>query len=82
MSMPSARNRILGIRMYKYGIKGFSADNLYKLSQALEVSSEYLLSGCSSNVYENEICELFKMFDKEEKEYLLKMIKEIYMVFK
>lgn len=64
------------------GIKGFSADNLHKISKTLEVSSEYILSGCSSNYYENEICEAIKMFDDQEKEYILKMIKGIYMVFK
>lgn len=66
----------------EYGIKGFSADNLYKISKALEVSSEYLLNGCDTNNYDNDICEVLKMFNQEEKEYILKVIKEMYAVFK
>lgn len=64
------------------GLKGFSADNLYRISKALDVSSEYILTGRAKNQFDDEIQEELSLFDDDERAYVLKMIKDIYIVFK
>ena len=64
------------------GLKGFSADNLYRISKALDVSSEYILTGRVKNEFDDEIQEALSLFDDDERAYVLKMIKDIYIVFK
>lgn len=61
ISMPSARTRILGLQMYKYGIKGFlhwgfnfyySALSMYKVNPFVTTSSgKYFPSGDAFSVY-------------------------------
>jgi transcriptional regulator with XRE-family HTH domain len=66
----------------EYGIKGFSADNLYKISRALDISSEYLLSGCETNDCDSDINETLKTFTEKEREHILIIIREICALYK
>lgn len=60
------------------GKKGFSADTLYRLSKALNVPSEYILSGnCSINDI-SEYIPKAKLFSIEQEMYLQAIIQLIY----
>ncbi len=61
------------------GQKGISSETLYKLSLALNVSSDYLLFGVESNSETIErITGFLKRLDKENQESIEKILIEIY----
>lgn len=46
------------------------------------MSSEYILTGRAKNQFDDEIQEALSLFDDDERACVLKMIKDIYIVFK
>lgn len=56
------------------GKKGFSISVLCNLCEALEVSSDYILNG-QTEKGENEFVMMLEFFRKEEKEYILDILK-------
>ncbi len=55
------------------GTKGFSADLLYKISEALDASNEYLLFG-SNTCSSNDILNIFNSFPREQHDEILNVI--------
>lgn len=62
------------------GQKGFSADTLYRISKALSVSCEYILSGENQDDYneEVEVANILKLFNDSQMRKLSQMLKLIY----
>ena len=60
------------------GQKGMSAETLYKLSQALNVTSDYLLFGLESNNNFNRITGVLSKLNEQDQESIEKIIIEIY----
>ena len=60
------------------GQKGMSAETLYKLSQALNVTSDYLLFGLENNNNFNRITGVLSKLDEQDQESIEKIIIEIY----
>lgn len=48
------------------GQKGFSADTLYRISQALTVSCDYIMTGDTQNKYDSIIQDTLGMFNVEQ----------------
>ena len=65
----------------EHGLKGFSADNLYKISKALEVNVEYILSGRTSFEYESEVRDVLSLFTEEQLKEIASMLKILYNTF-
>ena len=57
------------------GLKGFSADTLYRIAQTLEVSTEYILSGNNVDGDVMEIEKLLHTFTPEQMKYFTDIIK-------
>lgn len=63
------------------GNKGFSAETLYKLSSALGVSADYILTGTENEIATSELQTLLNKFEPAQKykiERLLEMIYDMY----
>lgn len=60
------------------GQKGMSAETLYKLSKALNVTSDYLLFGIENSNNFNSIIGILSKLDEHNKESIEKIIIEIY----
>ncbi len=60
------------------GQKGFSADTLYRISKALSVSCEYILSGDNQNEYSEEVLDLLKLFNSSQISTVSQMLKLMY----
>lgn len=56
------------------GSKGFSADTLCKLSEALETNTDYILYGEYRGKVDNEILRILGKFEKSQIENLVKII--------
>lgn len=57
------------------GMKGFSANTLYKIAKALEVSSEYILNGNSCDSDNMELNMLLNTFSPDELKTLHNVLK-------
>lgn len=66
----------------EHGVKGFSADNLYKISKALDISCEYVLGGHSSIDFEDELIEVLNLFTNEQLKEIISVLKTFYKIFK
>lgn len=64
------------------GLKGFSADTLYRIAQTLEVSTEYILSGNNVDGDVMEIEKLLHTFTPEQMKYFTDIIKIIFRMIK
>ena len=60
------------------GQKGFSADTLYRISKALSVSCEYILSGDIQEEYSEEVLNLLKLFNSAQISTVSQMLKLMY----
>ena len=60
------------------GTKGFSADTLYKLSEALDTNADYILYGEYRGVVDNEMLRVLSRFEKSQAEDLIEIIDLIY----
>ena len=60
--------------------QGFSADTLYKISKALNVSSEYILSGYSVETDEIELMNLLSLFGPEKIKEIVVFLKALYKI--
>lgn len=60
------------------GQKGFSADTLYRIAQALSVSCDYILSGKTKNGTDDNFIDILNLFDETEKIKINKILKIIY----
>lgn len=65
----------------EHGLKGFSADNLYKISKALEVNAEYILSGRTSFEYESEVRDVLSLFTENQLKEIASMLRNLYNTF-
>ena len=63
------------------GQKGFSADTLYKLAEALDTNSDYILFGEYRGSNDDEALRLLNLFDEEKKENVISMIELMYKIF-
>lgn len=62
------------------GTKGFSADTLYKLAEALDVNTDYILKGENRNNIDNEMLSVIGRFEKFQTPNLIEMIELIYKI--
>ena len=62
------------------GLKGFSADTLYKISKALKTSSEYLLSGQMIETENIELMIILNMFTPEQIKEVTALLKPVYKI--
>lgn len=60
------------------GKKGFSAENLYNIAQALEVKCDYILTGNTSDCYEKIAARMLEMFNDSQIEKVSLLLKVIY----
>lgn len=59
----------------EYEKKGFSADVLIRLSEALDVSCDYILKGNSMRTdYEDELLEAIELFDEAHRKKLVRLL--------
>lgn len=56
------------------GQKGFSADTLYRLAEALNTNSDYILFGEYRGDVGSEVQRLFSLFNEPEKEKVLEIL--------
>lgn len=66
----------------EHGLKGFSADTLYKIAKTLEVSSEYILSGYNVDNDVIELSALLHTFTPEQIKDFSDMIKILFKLIK
>ena len=60
------------------GKKGFSAQILYNICTALEVDSDYILTGKQEVTYDQNLIKVLEMFKKEKTNQIGEILKEIY----
>jgi transcriptional regulator with XRE-family HTH domain len=60
------------------GQKGFSADTLYRISRALSVNCEYILSGECHKDYDKEVLNALKLFNESQMIEITQLLKIIY----
>ncbi len=60
------------------GNRGFSADTLYKLAEALNTDMDYILQGENRNNMNNEVMNIIGRFEKSQVESLIEMMELIY----
>ncbi|GJM68533.1 hypothetical protein HMSSN036_07490 [Paenibacillus macerans] len=64
------------------GKKGFSADTLHKISQALSVSSDYILTGNAlNNKCDEKIIGLLELFDAKQLAQVTDILQSIHKMF-
>lgn len=62
------------------GQKGFSADTLYKLAEALDTNSDYILFGEYRGSTDDEALRLLNLFDVDKRENVLTIIELMYKI--
>ena len=60
------------------GKKGFSAQVLYNICVALDVDSDYILTGKQEVTYDQNLINVLEMFRKEKMNQIGEILKEIY----
>lgn len=60
------------------GQKGFSADTLYKLAEALDTNSDYILFGEYRGHIDDEALRLLSLFDEDKREDVVAIIELVY----
>lgn len=60
------------------GKKGFSANTLYRIAQALGVSSEYILSGDNQYKYDGKVINVLSLFNDSQIAKIQELLKLIY----
>ncbi|EOS80025.1 hypothetical protein C817_02134 [Dorea sp. 5-2] len=64
------------------GNRGFSAITLYKLAEALNTNTDYILYGKKKNSMDNEVMNVIGRFEKEQVKSLIEMMELIYQMLK
>lgn len=59
------------------GHKGISAGTLYRITEALETNSDYILFGAYRGSVETEVQRILSLFDESKKETVLEILKLI-----
>ena len=62
----------------EHGQKGFSAHVLYKISEALEINSDFILFGEYRGKIDNEAQRVLSLFEGTQKEKIVSIIELIY----
>lgn len=60
------------------GIKGFSADTLYRISKTLKVSTEYLLCGQVIEIENYELMTILNKFTPRQIKEVIALLKTVY----
>lgn len=60
------------------GQKGFSADTLYRLAQALDTNSDYILFGEYRGKIDDEAQRILNLFEEPKKEIVVEIIELLY----
>ena len=60
------------------GQKGFSADSLYRLAEALDTNSDYILFGKYRGKIDDEAQRILNLFEEPKKEIVIEIIELIY----
>lgn len=60
------------------GRKGFSAMNLYNISEALQVSCDYIMTGMGNTECDKELIEVIQLFDHKQAKRVSLLLKQIY----
>lgn len=60
------------------GNRGFSADTLCKLAEALNTNTDYILYGKDHNTMDNEVMNVIGRFERDQIKSLIEMIELIY----
>ena len=60
------------------GQKGFSADTLYRLAEALDTNSDYILFGKYRGKIYDEAQRILNLFEEPKKEIVIEIIELIY----
>lgn len=60
------------------GRKGFSAGNLYNISNALKVHMDYIMFGSESAEYDQQLTEALELFENSQTDSLGVVLKAIY----
>lgn len=60
------------------GKKGFSGVVLYNLCKALDVDSDYILTGKEGMVYDNRLISTLELFEKSSTEKIVNVLRAIY----
>ena len=60
------------------GKKGFSGCVLYNLCKALDVDSDYILTGKQGTVYDDRLVHTLELFQKDSTEKIVNVLKAIY----
>ena len=60
------------------GKKGFSGHVLYNLCRALDVDSDYILTGKQGTVYDDRLVRTLELFEKGSTEKIVNVLKAIY----
>lgn len=64
------------------GKKGFSADTLYKLAEALEISSDYILYGETRDRKDKKLIHVLEKFKQSQSDSLVEINELIYKISK
>ena len=64
------------------GQKGFSADTLCRLAEALETNADYILFGEYRGKMDDEASRLLNLFDETKRETVVEIIESIYEILK
>lgn len=65
------------------GKKGFSAEVLYNISKSLNVNCDYIMTGKHiSGNYNSGILEVIELFDEEQMDMLIQLLKLVYKLLK
>ena len=62
----------------EHGQKGFSAETLYRLCEALDTNSDFILFGEYRGKIDDEVQRIFHRFDGTKKETIIAIIELIY----
>lgn len=60
------------------GKKGFSAQVLHNLCEALSVDCDYILTGKQEAMYDQSLVGVLELFEKDKTEQITNILKEIY----
>lgn len=64
------------------GNRGFSANTLYKLAEALNTNTDYILHGKTRISMNNEVMNVIGRFEKEQVKCFIEMMELIYQMLK
>ena len=75
-----AGNRIRFLREIESGQKGFSADTLVRLSEALDTNADYILFGEYRGKVDSDVMRLYSCFDDKQRESIAEILEIVYKI--